>query len=284
MVDKTKDTDALEIDETTPKTEEPVIADDITPAPQVDETHQDMPSKSDEDVLGELAKLSQSEGEKGPTRKEATIRKEAKKLESAIVNEIVDFDILSKHISNTPIGQEALKLFAEQNSYDIKEIHEGLEGSNENTRLKSLEDEIRRLKDAEMERAGKKETTTFLDFYKKKVASFDITPVEFDSLYGEEYKNIFSKYAGPLGQKEAANIAFEMTIGKDKESTAKIEAVKKKLRNKLNAASLKPTPQRPVRSTKLMTFQEVSNLSNEDRAAYKKANWNKEERRANYLA
>jgi hypothetical protein len=284
MVTKTKDTDVLPIEDKMAKTDAPVDTDDKAPVEQVNETHNNtIPSKTDEEVLRELANISQDEESKKPTRKEATIEKEARRLEESIIGGEIDFDILSKKISNTPIGQEALKRFAEASGYDIREIQQGLSGSNENTRLQTLEEEIKRLKMAEEERTSNKETQSFLSFYKERVASYDITPVEFDSLYGDEYKTIFSKYANALGQKEAANIAFEMTIGKDKEAQARIDEVKKRVRNKENAISLKPTIPRSVPSNKLMTLREVSQMSDADRAAYKKAHWNKTENRAMYL-
>lgn len=240
------------------------------------------PLVTDEEVLTGLESLSKKHDESKPSRKEATIEKEAKKLESAIIEDTVDWDALSEMITDTDIGKKALQKFADGIGYTLEEVKQGLGESSKNKRFEQLQEEIQELKRFKEESEEKKETKTFVDFYKEKVSSYDMTPAEFHSLYGKDYENIFSKYVEKLGKTEAANIAFDMTIGKDKEAQTRIEEVKRKFRIKENVISPKPTNSAEQQDNKLKTFAEVQSMSDTERIAYKQTHWNKQTNMANY--
>ena len=272
MSEQPKDTDVVAIEEITPQTEELVPAVEPTPAePVAPDPTEDTPS--DEEVLEGLKELSRKHDTKS-TRKEATINKEAARLEGSITDGLIDFDELATRITDTAIGNKALEAFAEKNGYTIEELKSGLDESSRNKRFTELDAKLKRLEEAENARLSAKEADTFVEYFKKQVSDYGLTPSEFKSLYGESFDSVYSNYAEKLGKTEAAKLAFELTIGKEKALEAKVAEVKAKTKAKQNAVSPKPTRSTADEGQKqLKTKEEVWNMSDADRIAYKKAHW-----------
>jgi hypothetical protein len=277
-MDKEKNTDEVVI-ETKPQTEVSENNGELSP-----ESTSDTPSalKTDEEVLEGLANVARSQETDKPSRTMRTIEKEARKLQSAVKNGMIDFNILAELTTDTEIGDKAFEKFAKDQGYEVAELREVMTQTDTYKKFDQIQDELEDLKKFKAEETAKKETQSFLDFYKQKVTSYDITPSEFDALYGAQYTDIFSKYVGALGAQEASTIAFDMTIGKDHAYKEKIEAVKLKYRIKSSAVSPKQTEGEEFVRNELMSMEEVNQLPEAERIAYKKLNYDAQLKRVRY--
>lgn len=270
-----KKTDVLPIEEQVAKTDVSPNTDEKTPVEEVTQTTSgDTPEielQSDEEVL---KKLEETSNKNKPTRKEQTIEKEARKLSSSMKDGMVDWEDLATKITNTDIGKAALEKFSEESGYDLDEIQFNLKQTHNDTRFRKYEEELEELKRFKESQEEKKQSESFIDFYKNEVAKYNLTPAEFDALYGKDFNSYLEQYSGKLDKTEAAKIAFGLTVEKDKEAERRIEEMKTKIRRKQGAGSPTPNVDMNVQNSKLLTLEQVQSLPREERIAYKKKNWN----------
>ena len=266
MSDLNKDTNVVDV---IPQTEVPGNSDDTTPPVPNQDPVDNIPSN--EEVIKGIEELAKTNSLK-PTRKQNTIEKETRNMESSIMDGEIDYSKLANIVTDTEIGRSALTKFAEQQGLTAEEVKNNLNENRQYVKLNEMTETMEFLKERELEREATKDTDDFVSYYKKSVGDYGLTPSEFSVQYGDSFDKLYQEYSVSMSKVKAAELAFKLTVGMEKRlDEAKADTIEK-LETKQNAASPNPTPIVDVTTGKfkLMKTLEVNTMDKAERIAYKR--------------
>jgi len=266
MSDLNKDTNVVDV---IPQTEVPGNSDDTTPPVPNQDPVDNIPSN--EEVIKGIEELAKTNSLK-PTRKQNTIEKETRNMESSIMDGEIDYSKLANIVTDTEIGRSALTKFAEQQGLTAEEVKNNLNENRQYVKLNEMTETMEFLKERELEREATKDTDDFVSYYKKSVGDYGLTPSEFSVQYGDSFDKLYQEYSVSMSKVKAAELAFKLTVGMEKRlDEAKADTIEK-LETKQNAASPNPTPIVDVTTGKfkLMKTLEVNTMDEAERIAYKR--------------